>query len=95
MDTVISHIIGPYLISISRMTISIWWMTISIYYSPYRYLMSHINIPIDIPLTSDLPYRSSISDSHIDIGSYLVTLVQVEPMKPMLKAPGIKSSNVK
>jgi len=48
IDTVISHIISPYPISI---------MNISI-----------IDIPIDITLMSDLPYRSPILISHIDIG---------------------------
>ena len=31
------HIDIPYPISISRMTISIWWMTTSMYHLPYRY----------------------------------------------------------
>jgi len=42
---------------------------------PYHKSISHIHIdiPIDISLTSEIPYRSPISVSHIDIGSYLVT----------------------
>ena len=51
------------LISISRMIISTWMMTVSIYHIPYRYLISRI----------DIPYTVSIS--HIDIGSCLVTLL--------------------
>ena len=49
-------------------------MTVSILSSPIS--LAHIDIPIDISLMSDLPYRSPIpvSISHIDIGSYLVTL---------------------
>jgi hypothetical protein len=57
IDTVISHIDIPYPISISRMTISIWWMTISITHIPYRYPIFHIDTHIDIPLISDIPYR--------------------------------------
>jgi len=34
------------------------------------------HILIDISWMSDLPYRSPISISHIDIGSYLVTLLR-------------------
>jgi len=67
IDTVISHIISHYPISISRMTISIWWMTISIYHIPYRYPIFHIDTHIEIPLMSDIPYRYPISISHIDI----------------------------
>jgi hypothetical protein len=73
--------------------------------------MSHIDDPIDISLMSDLPYRSPISLSNIDIGSYPVTLaaggcgraaaapqrrnrpgrvVQVDPIKPKLNPPGTK-----
>jgi hypothetical protein len=53
IDTVISHIISPYPISISRMTISIYRVS-------NRYPISHIGVP----LTSDLPYRSPISMSY-------------------------------
>jgi hypothetical protein len=35
---------------------------------------SHIDVHIDIPLMSNLPYRYTRLISHIDIGSYLVTL---------------------
>jgi len=38
-------------------------MTISIYRIPYGLHISHINIPIDIPFISDVPYRSPISIS--------------------------------
>ena len=69
IDTIISHIVSPYPISISWMTISIWHITISISPIPYLYPISHINIPIDISLLSDLPYRDPISISDIDIGS--------------------------
>ena len=41
---------------------------------PIRYPISHIDNPIDVPLMSDLPYQCPISISHIDTGSYLVTL---------------------
>jgi hypothetical protein len=37
INPLLSHIISPYPISISRMTMSIWWMTISINRVPYRY----------------------------------------------------------
>jgi len=74
IDTVISHIISPYPTSKSRTTISTWWMPISTYHIQNRLTMFHIDNPIDNSLTSDLPYRSSISISHLDIGSYLVTL---------------------
>ena len=66
IDTVISHIDIPYPTSISRMTISIWWMSISIYHMPYRYPIFHIDTHIDISLISDIPYRYPISISHID-----------------------------
>jgi len=46
------------------MTISIWWMTISIYCSPYRYPIFHIVSPVDILLMSDLPCRFPTSISH-------------------------------
>ena len=45
----------------SRVTISIWWIIISIYHIPYRSPVSHIEIPIDVSLISDIPYRHSIS----------------------------------
>ena len=67
IDTVISHIHTTYPISTSRMTISIWWMTISINHIPYRYSIFHIDTHIDIPLMSDIPYRYPISISYIDI----------------------------
>jgi hypothetical protein len=42
---------------------------------PISMTMSHTDNPIGIPFVSHLTYRSSISISHIDIESYLVTLV--------------------
>jgi len=39
----------------------------SIYRIPNRYPIFHIDITIDISLMSDLPYRSPISISHIDL----------------------------
>jgi len=53
IDTVISHIIFPYPISTSRMTISIWWITISIYHICTIY---HIDNPH--------PISKSLSISH-------------------------------
>jgi hypothetical protein len=55
IDSVISHIIRPYPITIPRMTI--WWMIISITNISYRLTISHT----DILLMSDLPYRYPIS----------------------------------
>ena len=51
IDTVISHIISPCSISISRM------MTVSIYHIQYRYAIFHIDVSIDIRLMSDIPHR--------------------------------------
>jgi len=67
IDTVVSHIISPYPISISKMTISIWQITISIDHIAYRYTIFHISNPIDISLMSDLPHQSPISIFHIDL----------------------------
>jgi hypothetical protein len=96
IDTVISHIISPHPISISRMTISIWLYIdmvdnhidithpISIthipYRHPYRYLID-VRSPLSIS-NIDLPYRSPISMSR----SYLVTLCVRPPKKdPVMK----------
>jgi hypothetical protein len=70
IDTIISHISNLYPMSISRMTISIWWMSVSIIHIPYRHTYGY-----PIPLMHDSPYRYLISISHIDIASYFVTLV--------------------
>jgi len=48
IDTVTSHMIGTYPISICRKTMSIWWMNISIYRIPNRYHVSHIDMHLDI-----------------------------------------------
>jgi hypothetical protein len=87
MDTLISHIISPYPISISRMTISIWKITLSIYCIPNRYPNSHIDYHIDVSFTSGPPCRSPISISHIDIGSYLVTLIWSDSCQALPSGP--------
>jgi hypothetical protein len=74
IDTVISHIISPYPTSIWWMIISIWWMTILIYHVTYRYNILHIDNAIGIALMSDLPYRSPISISHIDLQYRYLTI---------------------
>jgi len=82
IDSVISHIISPYPISISRMTISIWWITKSIYRIPYRYAISHIDIHMDIALMSDLLYRSHISIS-LSTSTHIFTLRQTVRVYPL------------
>jgi len=46
MDTVISHINSPYPILISRLTISIWSVTILMYHIPYPISVSKVYIEI-------------------------------------------------
>ena len=69
VDTVISHIISSYFISISKMTISIWYIPLSIYRIQNRYTVSHNDNPIEMSLMSDLPYRYliSISDHNLSL----------------------------
>jgi len=69
IDTVISHIISPYPISISWITKLTREIAILIYRILNRYPISHIDIHIAIDLMSDLPHRYPIPISHIDIGS--------------------------
>ena len=88
IDTVISPIISPYPISISRMTISIWLITISIYRIPDRNTILNIDNPIDISLMSDLLHGSPISICHTDIGSYLVTRARDQRHTPHCRATG-------
>ena len=73
IDTVISHIISPYPISISRMTI--------IQDDHIDVADNHIDILYPISI-SHISCRCLISISHIDIGSYLVILGRACQMLP-------------
>jgi hypothetical protein len=53
---------------------SVSYITISMYCIPNRYPISQIDIHIDIPLMSDLPYRHPMLIFNIDFGLYIVTL---------------------